>query len=100
MHTIPRARVEEEGGDIEEEIDRFTSTLETSAQPSSLAPTWGLDRLDRLLAKVDQLYTLLESHVQHTVNQFAYVQGQITVLSFQIDDLSVDQGSDLESDKF
>ena len=39
VHTIPRARVEEEGGDIEEEIDRFTSTLETSAQPSSLAPT-------------------------------------------------------------
>ena len=39
VHKIPRARVEEEGGDIEEEIDRFTSTLETSAQPSSLAPT-------------------------------------------------------------
>ena len=31
VHTIPRACVEEEGGDIEEEIDRFTSTLETSA---------------------------------------------------------------------
>ena len=39
VHKIPRARVEEEGGDIEEEIDRFTSALETSAQPSSLAPT-------------------------------------------------------------
>ena len=39
VHMIPQARVEEEGGDTEEEIDRFTSTLETSAQPSSSAPT-------------------------------------------------------------
>ena len=73
MHTIPQDRVEEEGGDIEEEIDRFTSTLETLAQPSSSAPTRGLDRLDRLLARVDQLYTLLDSHVQHIADQFAYV---------------------------
>ena len=53
VHTIPRDRVEEEGGDTEEEIDRFTSILETSAQPSSLAPTRGPDRLDRLLDRVD-----------------------------------------------
>ena len=70
---IPQARVEEEEGDTEEEIDRFTSTLETLAQPSSSAPTRGLDRLDRLLARVDQLYTLLDSHVQHIADQFAYV---------------------------
>ena len=38
VHTIPQARVEDEGGDIEEEIDRFTSALETSARPSSFAP--------------------------------------------------------------
>ena len=31
VHTIPQDRVEEEGGDTEEEIDRFTSALETSA---------------------------------------------------------------------
>ena len=31
VHTIPWARVEEDGGDTEEEIDRFTSALETSA---------------------------------------------------------------------
>ena len=53
VHTIPRDRVEEEGGDTEEEIDRFTSAPETSAQPSSSAPTQGLDRLDRLLARVE-----------------------------------------------
>ena len=82
VHTIPWARVEEEGGDIEEKIDRFTSALETSAQPSSLALTRELDKLDRLLSRVDQLYTLLDSHVQHTVDQFAYVQSQITALSF------------------
>ena len=75
VHMIPQARVEEEGGDTEEEIDRFTSTLETSAQPSSSAPTRGPNRLDRLFARVDCLYTLLDSHVQHTTNYFAYVQG-------------------------
>ena len=31
VHTIPRDRVEEEGGDTEEEINRFTSPPETSA---------------------------------------------------------------------
>ena len=39
VHTIPGDRVEDEGGDTEEEIDRFTSALESSAQPSSSAPT-------------------------------------------------------------
>ena len=39
VHTIPWDRVEEEGGDTEEEIDRFTSAPMTSAQPSSSAPT-------------------------------------------------------------
>ena len=37
VHTIPRDRVEDEEGDTEEEIDRFTSTPESSAQPSSSA---------------------------------------------------------------
>ena len=31
VHTIPQDRVEDEGGDIEEEIERFTSTIEPSA---------------------------------------------------------------------
>ena len=30
VHTIPRDRVEDEGGDTEEEIDRFTSAPESS----------------------------------------------------------------------
>jgi len=38
VHTIPQDRVEDDGGDTEEKIDRFTSTSETSAQPSSSAP--------------------------------------------------------------
>ena len=37
VSSIPRDRVEEEGGDTEEEIDRFTITPETSAQLSSSA---------------------------------------------------------------
>ena len=35
VHTIPRPRVEEEGGDIEDEIERFTTAPEPSAQPSA-----------------------------------------------------------------
>ena len=73
VHTIPHDRVEDEGGDIEEEIDRFTYALETSAQPSFSALARGSDRLDRILARVDQLYTMLDSHMQHTADQFAYV---------------------------
>ena len=38
VHTIPWDRVEDEGDDIEKEIDRFTSSPESSAQPSSSAP--------------------------------------------------------------
>ena len=69
------------GGDTEEEIDRFTSTPESSAQPSSSAPARGPYRLDRLLDRVDQMYTMLDSHVQHTATQFGYIQGQIIALS-------------------
>ena len=61
VHTIPRGRIEDEGGDIEEEIDRFTSALESSAQPSSSAR--GPDKLDCLLHRVDQMFTMLDSHV-------------------------------------
>ena len=35
ISQIPRDNVEEEGGDTEEEIDRFTLALEESTQPSS-----------------------------------------------------------------
>ena len=46
------------------------------------------------------MYGMLESHMQHTANQFAYIQGQITALSSQIEDMSMAQGSDSESDQF
>ena len=46
-----------------EEIKRFTSTPESSAQPSSQAQAWGPDRLDRLIARVEQMYTMLDSHL-------------------------------------
>ena len=66
VHTIPQHRVEDEGGDTKEKIDRFTSIPESSAQPSSSAPAWGPNRLDRILARVEQMYTMLDSHVQRT----------------------------------
>ena len=100
MHTIPQDRGEDESGDTKEEIDRFTSAPASSAQPFSSAPARGLDRLDHILARVEQMYTMLDSHVQHIANQFTYVQGQITALSTQIEELSVDHGSDFESEAF
>ena len=63
VSSIPRDCVEEKGGDTEEEIERFTSALETSAQSSSSAPARGPDRLDCLLARVKQMYTMLDSYV-------------------------------------
>ena len=81
VSQIPRDDVEEEGGHTEEEIDRFTSALEGSTQPSSQAQAQGLDRFDCLIARVEQMYGMLESHVQHTMDQFTYVEGQITALS-------------------
>ena len=98
VHTIPQDRVTDKGRDTEEEIDKFTSAPETSAQPSSSASARGSDKLDRLLARMDQMFTMLDTHVQHTAGQFAYVQGQITALSSQIDDLSMARGLDSESD--
>ena len=75
ISQIPRDDIEEEGEDTEEEIDKFTSALEGFAQPSSQKQARGLDRLDRLIARVKQMYGMLESHVQHTTNQFTYVEG-------------------------
>ena len=101
---MPQARVEEEGGDIEDEIDHFTIALEPLdqplAQPSSFAPPRGPNRLDYLLAKIDQMSTVLDSHVQHMADQFAYIQGQITALSTQIEEILVDPGSNSESEAF
>ena len=73
VHTIPHDRVANEGEDTEEEIDRFTFATEPSAQPSSLAPARGPDRLDRLLDRVEQMYTMLDSHMRQIADQFAYV---------------------------
>ena len=98
VSQIPKDCVKEEGGDTEEEIERFTSTLESSAQPSSQAQARGPNRLDCLIARVEQMYTMLDSHMQHIADQFAYIQGQITALSSQIEDMSMEQGSDSESE--
>ena len=81
ISQILRDDVEEKGGDIKEEIDRFTSAPEGFAQPSSHAQARGLDRLDHLIARVEQMYGMLDSHVQQTTDQFAYIQGQIIALS-------------------
>ena len=64
--TSRAPKLVDEGVDTEEKIDRFTSAPESAAQPSSSTPARGPNRLDRLLDRVDQMYTMLDSHVQHT----------------------------------
>ena len=63
---IPQDRVADEGEDMEEEIDRFTSATKPSAQPSSSTLARGPDRLDRLLDRIEQMYTMLDSYMWHT----------------------------------
>ena len=43
---------------------------------------------------------MLKTHVQHTFDQFAYIQGQIIALSSQIEDMSMAQESDSKSEQF
>ena len=49
---IPRDEATEEGGNTEEEIDRFTSIPEDTPQPSSQAQDRAPDRLDFILGRV------------------------------------------------
>ena len=63
-------------------VTRSTAHIKGSkTNVSSSTPARGPDRLHCLIARVEQLYTMLDSHIQHTTNQFAYVQGQITTSS-------------------
>ena len=52
ISQIPRDDVEEEGGDTEEEIGRFTSDPEGSTQPSSQTRARAPNRLDHFIAQV------------------------------------------------
>ena len=52
-----------------------TFLRQRAAQPSSQAQARVLDCLDRLIARGEQMYAMLDSHVQHTMDQFAYIQG-------------------------
>ena len=106
ISQIPRDNVKEEGGDMEEEIDRFKSAPEGLAQPSSQAQARGPNCIDHLIAWVEQMYGILQSYVQHTTDQFTYIEGQITAISSQINDMMMEQqrqqqdGSESESEQF
>ena len=90
VSQIPRENVAEEGGDTEEEIEHFTSALKDTAQLSSQARARAPDCLNHLIARVEQMYGMLESHMQHSLTQFTYLEGQITAISSQIDDMMRD----------
>ena len=87
-----------EEGDTKEEIEHFTSVPEDTAQPSSQARIRAPDRLDRLLRRVVKLYEMLASHISPSTSQFTYLEGQITALSSQIDDMMRNSRQELASD--
>ena len=102
VSQIPRDDVIEEGGDTNEEIEHFTSVLKDTTQPSSQAQARAPDHLDHLIKRVKELHMMLASHINYSTARFTYLQGQITTLSSQVDDLmhKSDQESNLESDAF
>ena len=58
------------------------------------------NHLDLLLVRVEELHLMLASHINHSTNQFTYLQGQITALLSQIKDLMQKSELDSESDAF
>ena len=81
VSQIPRDDADEEGGDTEKEIKHFTLVLEDTAQHSSQACTRAPNRLDHLIGRVEEMHVMLASHISYSTSQFAYLEGQITILS-------------------
>ena len=81
VSQIPRDDADEEGGDTEKEIEHFTLVLEDTAQHSSQACTRAPNRLDHLIGRVEEMHVMLASHISYSTSQFAYLEGQITILS-------------------
>ena len=98
VSQIPRDEAAEEGGNIDEEIDRFTSVPEDTPQPSSQAQARAPNHLDFLLGRVEKMHAMLASHINYSTRQFTYLQGQITTIFSQIQDMM--EKSELESDAF
>ena len=87
-------------GNTNEEIDWFTSVPKDTPQPSSQAQARTPDRLDLLLGRVEELHLMLASHINYSMNQFTYLQDQITILLPQIEELMQKSDSDSEFDAF
>ena len=90
---IPRDEAADEGGNTEDEIDQFTHVPEDTPQPSSQAQARAPNQLDLILGRVEEMHTMLTACIDYSTRQFTYLQGQITALSSQIQDL---EKSDLE----
>ena len=81
VSQIPRDEDAEEWGNTDEEIDRFTSVPEDIPLPSSQAQVRAPNRVDLLLGRVEEMHTMLDSHISYSTRQFTYLQGQIIALS-------------------
>ena len=94
---IPRYKATKEGGNTEDEIDRFTHVLKDTPQPSSQAQARAVDFLDLISRRVEKMHAMLTAHIHYSTRQFTYLQGQIAAFSSQIQGL---EKSDSESGTF
>ena len=75
ISQIPRANVAEEGGDTKEEIEHFTSVPEDTARPFCQTCAWAPYHLNHLIERVEQIYGMLDPHMQQSSSQFTYLEG-------------------------
>ena len=95
---IPKEILPPEPRVVQEIVEQEPTSPSTPDTPSVVEDLAYISTSSDSETYVEQMYGMLESHVQHTVDRFAYIQGQITALSSQIEDMTMEQGSELESE--
>ena len=102
VSQIPSDDATKERGDIEKEIEHFTSVPKDTTQPSSQPHARAPDRINHLIGRVEELHVILDSHISYSTSQFTYLEDQITALSSQIDDMmrKLEPELDSKSDAF
>ena len=97
---IPKEILPPEPKEVQEIVEQEPTSPSTPDTPSVVEDLAYISTSSDSETYVEQMYGMLESHLQHTLDQFAYIQGQITALSSQIEDMTMEQGSELESEQF
>ena len=87
---IPKEILPPEPRVVQEIVEQEPTSPSTPDTPSVVEDLAYISTSSDSETYVEQMYGMLESHLQHTLDQFAYIQGQITVLSSQIEDMTIE----------